>query len=104
VSGYRVYVTPSAVREIKGLPGNVRQRAKREIAGLQSDPRPPGSKALDLSDMEMPPGSELQVWRLRLEKWRVVYAISEAEKVVDVLALRKRPPYDYGDLGRLLGR
>jgi hypothetical protein len=27
---------------------------------------------------------------------------TEAEKAVDVLAIRKRPPYDYGDLAQLL--
>ena len=30
------------------------------------------------------------------------YAITETEAVVDVLAVRKRPPYDYGDLESLL--
>jgi hypothetical protein len=29
--------------------------------------------------------------------------MSEQEKAVDVVAVRKRPPYDYGDLGELLG-
>ena len=33
----------------------------------------------------------------------VLYTIREGEKVVDVLALRKLPPYDYGDLHDLLG-
>lgn len=37
-----------------------------------------------------------------MDKWRVVYTITEAEQVVDVLAVRKRPPYDYGDLEALL--
>jgi hypothetical protein len=32
-----------------------------------------------------------------------VYALTEVEQVVDVLAVRKRPPYDYGDLSALLG-
>jgi mRNA interferase RelE/StbE len=68
----------------------VRQRAKRAIGDLEIDPRPAGSKAMDLSGMEMPAKQESQV--------------TEAEKVVDVLAMRKRPPYDYGDLGELLGR
>lgn len=36
------------------------------------------------------------------DRWRIVYAVSEAEKAVDVLAVRKRPPYDYGDLEELL--
>jgi mRNA interferase RelE/StbE len=31
-----------------------------------------------------------------------VYAITEADEAVDVLAVRKRPPYDYGDLESLL--
>jgi mRNA interferase RelE/StbE len=38
-----------------------------------------------------------------LDKWRILYAITEADKLVDVLAVRKRPPYDYGDLQQLLG-
>jgi mRNA interferase RelE/StbE len=42
------------------------------------------------------------VRRLRLDKWRVVYAITEEDKAVDVLAVRKRPPYDYSDLEKLL--
>lgn len=33
---------------------------------------------------------------------RVVYAITDAGCIVDVLAVRKRPPYDYGDLEKLL--
>lgn len=32
----------------------------------------------------------------------IVYAIPEEEKLIDVLAVRKRPPYDYGDLEALL--
>jgi len=31
-----------------------------------------------------------------------VYAITETEHMIDVLAVRKRPPYDYGDLEGLL--
>ena len=44
-----------------------------------------------------------EVRRLRLDNWRIVYVISEHEKAVDVIAVRKRPPYDYGDPGELLG-
>jgi len=29
-------------------------------------------------------------------------AITEADKAIDVLVVRKRPPYDYGDLEALL--
>ena len=96
VSQYTVHVTPEALREIKGLPGHVRQRVKRAIDGLADNPHPPGSKTLNVPDVEP------EVCRLRLDKWRVVYAISETERIVDVVAVRKRPPYDYGDLARLL--
>lgn len=41
--------------------------------------------------------------RLRLDNWRLLYAVTPSEEVIDVLAVRKRPPYDYGDLEKLLG-
>lgn len=96
MSRYTVYVTPDALREIKGLPGNLRQRVKRAVGKLSDEPHPPGSKILDVSSVES------EVCRLKLDKWRIVYAISEIEQIIDVLAVRKRPPYDYGDLARLL--
>lgn len=35
--------------------------------------------------------------------WKEIkYAITEKDKTVDVLAIRKRPPYDYKDLKQLL--
>jgi len=103
VSQYQIFVTPSALREIKQLPGHVRQRARRAIGDLQDNPRPPSSTALDLSESLPHRGLECEVRRLRLEKWRIVYTVTEAVKVVDVLAVRRRPPYDYGDLQQLLG-
>ncbi len=102
MSLYTVYVTPTALGQVKDLPGHVRQRVKLAIDDLGNNPHPPGSKPLDLSDMEAHTEVEREVCRLRIEKWRVLYAIVEAEKAVDVLAVRKRPPYDYGDLAQLL--
>ena len=96
MSRYSVYVTPSAWQEVKDLPGHVRQRIKRAIDDLTDNPRPSDSKALDI------PNLDYDVWRLRLDKWRIVYAITETDRIVDVLAVRKRPPYDYGDLEKLL--
>ena len=64
---------------------------------MATDPRPAACKLLNTPEIEH------DLRRLRLDKWRIVYAISEGDKIVDVLAVRKRPPYDYGDLGRLLG-
>ena len=96
---YKVYVLPQAWKAIKRLPGNVRQRVKRAIDGLSENPRPPGSVKLDTSRLSE---IDVELRRLRIERWRIVYAITETELYVDVLAVRKRPPYDYGDLARLL--
>jgi mRNA interferase RelE/StbE len=96
VSRFNVYVTPAAWKEIKALPGRVRQRVRKAVEAFAENPRPAKSKALDV------PGLQVEVRRLRLDRWRILYAITEAEQAVDVLAVRKRPPYDYGDLEALL--
>jgi len=96
VSLYKVYVTPQAFKEIKALPGNVKQRVRRAVGELADDPRSSQSKALNVPDLDR------ELFRLRLDRWRIVYTVAEADMTVDVLAVRKRPPYDYGDLEALL--
>lgn len=96
MSHYTVYVIPKAWQEIKNLPGSMRQRIKKAIDGLAEQPYPSQSKKLNTPDIEY------TLCRLRLDKWRIVYAIDEKYKVIDVLTVRKRPPYDYGDLEQLL--
>jgi mRNA interferase RelE/StbE len=96
VKEYKVYVTPAAWKEIKKLPGHMRKRVRKAIDGFAENPRPPKSKALELPDFQA------EVCRLRLDRWRIIYVISEDDEIVDVLAVRKRPPYDYGDLEALL--
>lgn len=96
MSRYTVYVTPETFQTIKELPGNIRQRVRQAIQGLSDNPRPSQSKRLDLPDVVA------ELWRLRLDNWRILYSISESEGIVDVLAVRKRPPYDYSDLEKLL--
>ncbi|GAB4431935.1 MAG: hypothetical protein Kow0031_13220 [Anaerolineae bacterium] len=93
---YTVYVFPPAWQEIKHLPGNVRQRLKRTIDRLADNPYPPKSKKLNWDHVE------LNLCRLRLDRWRIVYAVNESEWTVDILTVRKRPPYDYTDLAQLI--
>jgi mRNA interferase RelE/StbE len=97
VNRYTVYVIPRAWKEMKDLPGSMRQRVRRAVDALADNPHPPKSKRLKVPDLEP------ELYRLRLGRWRIVYAITEKDRAVDVLAVRKRPPYDYGDLGELLG-
>ena len=96
VSQYTVYVTPRAWQEIQRLPGNVRQRVRRAVDALAGDPRPPHSARLDASE------TDNEIWRLRMDRWRIVYGIDEQARTLDVLSVRRRPPYDYGDLTKLI--
>ena len=95
MSNYTIYIRPQPFQEIKSLPGNMRQRVRQAIGALRENPRPSQSKQLDVP-------FELDLWRLRIDNWRIVYAISEADKIVDILTVRKRPPYNYEDLGIML--
>jgi mRNA interferase RelE/StbE len=96
VKRYTIYVIPDAWKEIKNLPGHMRQRVRRAVDALAENPRPAKSKQLDV------PNLEPELHRLRLDRWRIVYAITEEHHFVDVLAVRKRPPYDYDDLEDLI--
>lgn len=93
---YSVYVLPAAWEEIRVLPGDIRQRVRRAIRELKTTPRPTASRSLAHGDVPY------ELRRIRLDRWRIIYAIHEGDAVVDVIAVRKRPPYDYGDLSQLL--
>ena len=92
---YRIDVAPDVQKTIPTLSGNIRQRIRRAIRDLAQNPRPPRSKGLDF------PLNFAEPRRLRLEEWRIVYAIIEDVKLVAVVAVRRRPPYDYTDLAEL---
>lgn len=102
MGSFRVDIDSRARREIRLLPGYVRQRVLKVIRGLEIEPRPAASKPLDVTTagVDLEPGMALH--RLRLDAWRIVYLIQEDEKQVTVLAVRKRPPYQYADLIELL--
>jgi len=95
---YSVWIDPSALREAHGLPGHVRQRIRRAIDQLGDRPRPPHSRVLEAAT------SPVEIRRVRIDRWRVVYAVSDAERWVWVLGVRKRPPYAHEDLPSVLER
>jgi mRNA interferase RelE/StbE len=90
----RAALHPNAWDELKRLPGNVRRQLTKAIDSLENDPRPPESQQLKLND------DPREVRRLRVAGWRVIYVVSENQLLI--LAIRRRPPYDYEDLGDLL--
>ena len=99
-SPLELWVEPDAYQARKVLPGQVRQRVRREIEALASEPRPHNSRPLDVTGLDVPQGVEFR--RLRLEHWRILYALNPAEGWVWVLGIQRRPPYDYEDLAELV--
>lgn len=98
----RVWIEPSALDEIAALPGHIRQRIRRSVSDLRAVPRPTSSRMLALpADLYI---ESIEVRRLRIDNWRVLYVIDEAWEIITILAVRKRPPYNYDDLRDLLGR
>jgi mRNA interferase RelE/StbE len=75
----------------------VRQRIRRAIQSLSDKPRLHNSRKLIV-----PEEIALEARRLRLDRWRVIYVVDEEWSEIGVLAVRKRPPYDYDDLSELL--
>ncbi len=96
---YRLWLLPEVHEARKALPSAIRQRVRRIIEDLQVEPRPARSIAMRMED-EI--NLTWEVRRIRLEDWRIIYAIDEETQFVAVLAVRKRPPYDYEDLSDLL--
>ncbi len=98
---FQIEITDSARREIRQLPGNMRQLIFREIQSLARETKPYSSKILrSTKDFRVPAGLEIR--RIRIEQWRIVYVIEKELDLVTVLAVRKRPPYQYDDLTSLL--
>ncbi len=94
---YLLWVNQEAESEIRRLPGGVRQRIRKTIQQLRSQPRPPTSR-----HMEMDVGVPVEVRRIRLDQWRLVYVIDEELLEIGILAVRRRPPYNYEDMAELL--
>ena len=99
---FRLWVEPEVHSTRDVLPGNIRQRVKRLINALPFEPRPASSRVLDVEGLDVP--EDVEIRRLRLDKWRILYAVNETEGWVWVLQIRKRPPYQYDDLPEIAAK
>ena len=78
---YTVVFTQSARKELERLPQASARRILRVIERLSTDPRPAGVRKLQ--------GTE-DLWRLRVGDYRIVYAVEDANQLVDVRVIRHR--------------
>ncbi len=92
-----VYARPDFWRELKRLPGHKRRAVETFVTTLKTNPRGPRSKLLSQQI------TTTEVRRWRSDSLRVLYLIDDESRWVALIAIRERPPYDYGDLESLIG-
>jgi mRNA interferase RelE/StbE len=77
---YRVELRPAAVRALKRIDHQDRDRIRGAIALLGEDPRPPGAKALQ----------GRPALRVRIGDYRIIYTVDDNILIVAVIALGHR--------------
>ena len=80
VVSYSIELRPAAVRALKRIDHQDRDRIRGAIALLGQDPRPPGAKAL-----QGRPGL-----RVRVGDYRIIYTVDDSVLVVAVITLGHR--------------
>ena len=81
MADYAITFARSARKELERLPDEIAARILEKIETLSQNPRPPGVTKLR---------GEKNLWRLRVGDYRVVYAIDDPAKAVDVAIVRHR--------------
>jgi mRNA interferase RelE/StbE len=77
---YSVVVKRSAERELRAVPQRDLGRVVTRIRRLADDPRPPGSEKLSGEDR----------YRLRQGDYRVVYAVDDEQRLVEIVRIGHR--------------
>ena len=78
---YRLFIKPSAVKEIDAIPTRKdRRRVVDRIESLADDPRPSGCQKLSGADK----------YRVRQGRYRILYAIRDERLIVTVVRVAHR--------------
>ena len=80
MENYSIEIKRSAAKEIARLPHAQLIRITDKIASLANDPRPVGCKKL----------SGEEKYRLRVERYRILYKIEDAQLIVYVVKVAHR--------------
>jgi mRNA interferase RelE/StbE len=81
MADYTITFARSARKELESLSSSLVERIFPKIEGLAKEPRPRGCRKLR---------GEKNLWRIRIGEYRVIYAIYDVKKVVDIIAVRHR--------------
>jgi len=86
--GYGVKIRSAAQKELDTFTGKEYRAVAEEISALEETPRPPGAKKL----------AESGLWRVRVKKCRVIYAINDTSKEIIVVRVARRSEDTYKGL------
>ncbi len=78
---YQIEFTKGAVKQLKKLPTEIRERIDLKIQELAVNPRPDGVKKLQ---------SELSLYRIRVGDYRVIYQIQDDILLVTIVKAKHR--------------
>jgi mRNA interferase RelE/StbE len=81
MADYSISFARSARKELESLNASLIRRIFPKIEILAKEPRPKGCRKLR---------GELNLWRIRIGEYRVIYAIDDRQKEVDIVAVRHR--------------
>jgi mRNA interferase RelE/StbE len=77
---YEIRILRSAEKELERLPTVIRRRISNKVLSLEKNPRPRGAKKL----------GGWGEYRLRVGDHRILYAISDSDSVVTIIAVGHR--------------
>ena len=80
MASYRLFIKPSAAKELEVTPRKDRRRLVTRIQLLAKDPRPFGCEKLSGHDL----------FRIRQGNYRVLYSVRDEELVVQVIRVGHR--------------
>ena len=81
MASYNIVFARSARKELELLDAALAKRVWKRVESLVTNPRPAGCQKLRGHDY---------LWRLRAGDYRILYAISEKELLIDIIAIRHR--------------
>lgn len=80
MDAYKLFIKPSAVKELEAIPKEDRRRIIRRIEGLAADPRPPGCEKLSGEDK----------YRVRQGDYRAIYLVDDERREVILFKIGHR--------------
>lgn len=80
MANYKIFIKPSAAKELKHLPKKELKRITSKIQSLSEEPRPHGCEKLSAQER----------YRLRQGNYRIAYSIEDDKLVVYVVKISHR--------------